>query len=282
MHTINIGRSSYLIPSKWDELNEKQLKQMTKLIQLNHDPIDLAKILFLIQTLSLPWWQKIKLQYFYFFQANTEERGDLLYCTRSFEEFRMITSQKIKYIRCTFVRLYGPDSGLANCTFWEYIKAEQYFLNYLEKKDPIWLDKLVAVLYRPSIEKFNPSIHEDRRIPLNDVSVRYRTKQMEKVSAETKVAVLIWFDGCRSSLIKNFPIVFKKPSATQNTQSPKAQSGAASQSWMNLISELAGSMDNYEKIGATNLYTALTDISHRIKKSQDLARQHAAALKKKK
>lgn len=275
MHTVHIGESSYPLPSRWDELSAVQLRRMAWLSGMEQDPVDIAKLVFLIQTLSLTWWQRMRLQYFYYFQADTIERADLLICTQSFHEFRSLTAQKIKKIRRKFVLFYGPDSGLANCTFWEYIKAEQYYLNYLEKKEPVWLDKLIATLYRPSKKNFDPNTDTDRRIHLNDMAVRFRMEVIKGIEQDTKLAVLLWFSGCREQISNNFPLVFKKQEAAKEAASPQRSKSSKPNGvgWMQLISELSGSMDQYEKIGNTNLYIALTDISHRIKKSEEAKKE---------
>lgn len=270
MHTVHLPSSSYELPSRWDELNALQLRRMAWLSRLDHEAVDLAKLLFLIQTLSLPFWKRMRLQFFYFFQANTTERGELLFCTASFQEFRTLTRQKIKKIRCIFVLLHGPYSALSNSTFWEFIKAEQYFLNYLEKKDDIWLDKLIATLYRPAKQDFNPMLDNDRRIPLNDLAIKHRLRMVSRIDEDTKLAIMMWFDGCRTQLIKHFPLVWKKVDPKQLAEKKTVTTNT---NWMQLISELSGSMDNYEKIGNTNLYIALTDISHRIKKRNEELKQ---------
>lgn len=267
MHTVTINSTPYQLPSRWDELSGEQLRKMAWVSLLDKSPADTAKLMILIMAMSLPWWARLKFQYFYIVQSSIEEKADLLYLTRSFQEFRTLTTQKIQKIRYRFVLLYGPESGLANATFWEYIKAEQYFLNYNERKDPIWLDKLVAVLYRPQREGFNPQIHADIRTPLNDASVKFRTAIVQKIDLQTKLAILMWFDGCRTALIKMFPLIFQKEEKSRtNFNKSRGQSG-----WIGLISELAGSMNDYEKIGETNLFTAMTDISHRIRKANESA-----------
>jgi len=273
LHTVHLPSGSYNLPSRWEELNAKQLRRMAWLSHLDHRAVDLAKLLFLIQTLSLPFWKRIKLQFFYFFLANTTERAELLFCTKSFQEFRTLTQQKIEKIRCVFVLLYGPHSALSNCSFWEFIKAEQYFLTYLEKKEEIWLDKLIATLYRPARENHNPMLVDDRRIPFNDIAIRNRIKQVSRIDHDTKLAIMMWFDGCRTQLIKHFPMVWKKSDPNQLSESQIKKT--SNNNWMQLISELAGSMDNYEKIANTNLYIALTDISHRMKKRNEELKQIA-------
>ncbi len=274
MHCVHISESAaYAIPSTWEELTAAQLKKIAWILTLKKEPADLAKLIFLALTLSLPWWKRLRLWWFYFHSSTIDEKADLLRCTLSFTENRKITEQKIKKICWTFVPLYGPDSSLANSTLWEYIKAEQYFINYQERKEQIWLDKLVATLYRPKKSGYNPQTDTDIRIPLTDMSVRFRLRQVERIDQSTKLAILMWFDGCRHFIIQSFPTIFQKPEPKKAGPLAALSKPSGRSGWMGLISELAGGMQHYDAIGNTNLYTALTDISHRIQKANETKRK---------
>ncbi len=94
MHQAHIHNTTYTLPSRWDELNRKQLITAAWLSTTKKKGVDLAKLLFLVLTQSLPWWKRQKLRFFYFFQANVDERGDLVFLTRSFSEFPEFTKNK--------------------------------------------------------------------------------------------------------------------------------------------------------------------------------------------
>lgn len=286
MHHIHLSESiTFSVPSRMDELTKGQLRKLMWMVSLPLDNLSKSKLMVLIQSLSLPFWKRLRFQFFYFFQANVIERADILFCTQSFFEFDRLTEQKIKKIGGTFVLLHGPESGLANCTFWEFIKAEKYYLNYLSTQNKEWLNKLIATLYRPQRYNYNKYVHDDIRMPLSDQRLRFHMKIVERLDIETKNIILKWFDSCRNQLALNFPLVFKKPELKNPTSTNPLEiisqaGGSKGGGWLQLISELAGSMDNYEKIGNTNLIIALTDISHRIKKSQEAKAQLKSKRKK--
>ncbi|MFN3802859.1 hypothetical protein, partial [Belliella pelovolcani] len=120
MHQVHINkRQTFDLPSRMDELSQKQLRLFMKILTMEITMINKAKLMVLMMSLTLPFWQRAKFQYFYFIKSNWIERADLLFLTQSFEEFRSLTTQKIEKIRCRFVLLYGPESGLANSTLWE-------------------------------------------------------------------------------------------------------------------------------------------------------------------
>src|SRR5690606_35459528 len=212
MNTLYINDTSYTLPSSWQELTRKQLISLACLIHDSLDGMRFAKIMFLILTQSLPWWKRIRVRFFYLFQATLDERADMLHLCRSFLENRSFTEQKIKKIGGRSV-LFGPPSALANITLWEYIRAEQMFLAYVNagaNPDPEKLDKLIAILYRPARPDYDPQIHEDIRVPLVDAGVDVRMAAVAKVDIAVKIAILMWFDSCRSLIIKMYPGIFRK------------------------------------------------------------------------
>lgn len=265
MHKVTIYKTVYNLPSRWEELTAAQLKKMAWLTTLKKEPANIAKLIVMVMSMSLPWWKRYKFQFFYLISSTFEEKADFVFLTKSFTEYRELSTQKMPKLRVSFVLLYGPDSGLSNCTFWEYIKAEQYFNNYNTSKATAWLDKLVAVLYRPKRANYNKLTDSDIRTPLNDMAVRFRLAAIGKVPMNTKLAILLWFDGCRNSLTKMFPIIFQK---VPEDKIALTRSRGSSE-WINLISELSTSMTEYEKIGNTPLFTAMMDISHRIKTAKE-------------
>lgn len=277
MHQVFISeKQCFDLPSRMDELTAYQLKKMMWAISSKLEPVNKAKLIVLIMSLSLPIWKRLRFQFFYFFQANTIERADIVFLTQSFREFDQLSTQKIEKLGGTSVLLHGPHAGLSNSTFWEYIKAEKYYLNYIKTQDKDWLNKLVATLYRPARKDYDKRIHEDIRLPLSDHGIKYHLREVEKTDLETKLAILKWFDSCRNMLAKNFPLVFPKPKENTRSTNPITMINQGSTNgggWLQLISELAGSMDNYDKIGNTNLIIAMTDISHRIKKSNEAKAQ---------
>lgn len=285
MHQIHIHSTSYSIPSKWDELSGKQLKRIAWLSTRKLNGLKLTKLFFYILTMKLPFWKRVRLQYFYLIQAGMEERGDFLTLVDNFHENRTFTSQLIPKLRIkrsflwlTSVLLLGPDSKLANCTFWEFIEAERHYLNYLRLSKEGKLDqakeslhRLIATLYRQRNPKASKLMDSDLRIPLNSKGLRWRLAIVSKASESEKIAILMWFEGCRNTIMKAFPLVFPVPSESEKRKpgaNAPLKSGSTTQQWMDMISSVATSMSDYDKIADTNLMIALTDISHRIKNSK--------------
>ena len=109
-------------------------------------------------------------------------------------------------------RYYGPADKLFNITLAEYIKAEVFYTNYLKNNDEEQLNKLIAVLYRKRklfISKKSETYRGDLRRKFNDHLVSLHAKKLNKLPAEVKTAIAIYYEGCRAFLHKQFPGVFK-------------------------------------------------------------------------
>jgi hypothetical protein len=284
LHYVTLYTTRLPIPSTWEELTARQIRKVAWLQRTPRHGVALTKLFFFILTMSLPLWQRVRLQWFYLVQATTDERGDLLLLVENFHTNRSFITQKLPKIRVKSrniggqsVLLHGPDSKLANCTFWEFIQAEKHYLDHItDPKDETHVNKLMATLYRQVDKSKSPIIDRDIRIPLTDTGTRHRLALVSRITPEEKIIVLMWFESCREFLIRAFPTVFTKPAAPTTPQ-PARKSGSG---WLELISELAGNMTLYEDIGNTNLFTALTDITHRIKKNREAERQASQLARK--
>jgi hypothetical protein len=263
-----------------EELSIAQIKKLSKVIALDITPLEKLKLIILIQAMSLPLWKRLKFHWFYFFQSSTFEKADLLLCAETLFHFDQLIVQKLKKIGGTFVLLHGPSDGLSNCTFWEFIVAEKHYFNYLKNADPKDLDLMIAALYRTKKKNYLPHQEDDIRIPYSESALAYSLQIVQGIDQDSKVIILKYFDSCRNHLAKSFPMVFQKPKEQSKKGNPledlqkAGSSNKSSQgSWLALISELATDMEDYDKIGKTNLYIALMDISHRIRKSNEAKKQ---------
>ena len=317
MHTVTLQSgwlpdAVYSLPSRWEELTARQLRRIAWLSSLSISGINLTKLFFLALTDSLPWWSRFRLSWFYIVQSTIDEKADLLLLVESFSANQNLTTQKIPKIRLkakkfggVSVLLHGPTSRLGNVTFWEYIQAEKHYLNYLESKAPVnpvtlsvclsgrqgvegHLNLLIATLYRQQRAGYRHLIDPDIRIPLTAEGAKWRLRLVEQMNPDTKMVILMWFESCRTQIQRSFPTIFGKP----RTVTPSTVEGGAkavtptpdqyAQQWIRMITELAGGMQHYDAIGNTPVWTAFTDITHRIKKSEEAQRELDRARRKKK
>ena len=124
----------------------------------------------------------------------------------------LLTKNKIKEFRFAKTNYCGPENELTNLRFGEYILSETYFNRYQETKNPEWIDRFFAVLYRPvkSRKEIESKDYDgDTRITFNAATVIRNSKRLENLSENYKHACLLFYDGCRNYLAHKFPLTFK-------------------------------------------------------------------------
>jgi len=122
-----------------------------------------------------------------------------------------LTKNKIKEFRFAKTNYCGPDNELTNLLFGEYIFAETYFTRYQETKNPEWMNKFFAVLYRPLKSKKEIQSKDydgDKRIAFNAAAVIRNADRLENMHENYKTACLLFYDGCRNYLSQKFPLTF--------------------------------------------------------------------------
>ncbi len=106
-------------------------------------------------------------------------------------------------------KLYGPDSVLQNCSFFEYKQAHAEYVLYLKNQNIENLNRLIAILYRPKkwflpILKLLPNFPGDVRrkfSPLsNPLILEKRVKYVSKLPYYYKYAFFLIYTGFESFL----------------------------------------------------------------------------------
>ena len=102
--------------------------------------------------------------------------------------------------------LYGPGDGLKNITYDELIFADGLFLSYFHTGDVESLNKFVAVLYRPYQD--GGKEQGDERQPFNRHLIEDRAKEIRRLPLATKLAIYLFYQGCRKALVERYPDIF--------------------------------------------------------------------------
>ncbi len=135
------------------------------------------------------------------------------------EKLRFLTGQSrltinlFQYFRVGMTKYYGPESKLFNVSFDEFRSAENSYLAYNNTRDIQYLNRLVAILYRPKSGNYNPKsidYNGDIREPFNDYLVKYRVKKIKRIPLEKKLAVHLFFTGCVAFMRDEFDLVFEE------------------------------------------------------------------------
>lgn len=156
-----------------------------------------------------------------------------------------------------FNSFYGPADNLSNVVFSEWILADTYFSRFASNQDENELNKLVAVLYRPFDKNRSKSAGDDRE-KFNENEVSNRLSQVEKWPKEQRLAVFLFFSGCKALLAQRFPNVFTK----RDGQTPDRFG------WMSLYDELLGGKFGLdETLSQTNIYMVFLSLERAAEKS---------------
>lgn len=236
MTVLQLNSIKTWIPNTWDELNRKQLLQIAALTMetlpeydfkikalliltgWKLQPVDYTKKRFGVYVICqkqkfrlLPWQVAAICRKLDFLLSETETKNGKVIRINS-----KLTCNLLPYINpgIWYQRLrplYGPSDRLYNLTFGEYLTADNFFRRYVATSDHQFLDKLIATLYRPQDGCYDPddvTYRGDRRQPFNEFTVEKRCKRVQKLTPETKTAIVLWFNGCLAHIATMFPNVF--------------------------------------------------------------------------
>lgn len=126
-----------------------------------------------------------------------------------------------------FTKYYGSQERLCNVTAYEFYHSELFLLAFMEQKDEMMLNRLIATIWREKgIETPN-----DIRISFNEFSLEKRAIKFSKLPKKIKIACLLNYIGMRNCFINstNAKVIFDK----SNT------SGTSTQNWHTILMRLA-------------------------------------------
>jgi hypothetical protein len=236
MTNITLNNRACAIPAAWDEMTRQQLLFVAGLT-MNPLPVHEFKIKVLIHFAGWklaplpvmnpddgvyvlhkgemfwlkPWHITAMCEKLDFLFTETETRDGKIVNINS----KLGTNLLLK-LRCgvwyqRLRPLYGPANRFYNVRFGEFIAADNFFRRWMATKQDEFLDKLIAVLYRPADRNEKPdsrNFHGDRRQPFNEHNINSRAKQVSRISPVVKMAVALWYNGCLHHLSVNFPHCF--------------------------------------------------------------------------
>jgi len=129
------------------------------------------------------------------------------------------------------VYYYGPSDKLFNITLSEFIHAETNLGRYLKTREIGYLDKLIAILYRPKGNDPNATdFNGDIRQPFNDHRIDYHARKVHKLMMNVKLSILYFYQGCQQWYQRQFPHVF----------SPGKKKADNNLGFLNLVDALTG------------------------------------------
>ena len=163
-----------------------------------------------------------------------------------------------------------PNEMLSHISLIEYAYVDFCFNQYLEaakSKEPEgaqeWLTKIVCYLCRPeaeTLDRMNPATFKgDPREQFNTAVCDQRLPQFDSLPNTVKLAVLMFFAGCKKKIHELYQHIWPKPTETGGL--PIGAKSAKPQEWIDLCFHLAGG-----KFGTLSqtMYTDLSLVLHEL------------------
>ena len=160
---------------------------------------------------------------------------------------------------------FGPSEKISvSLTGEEFSFLEMFFGNYMATKQRKWLYLMLATLYRPEVENYDPMAKDfkgDRREIFNRHNIEARSNYLKKTKAlsEKQVAyILLWWEGSIAGLKDEHPNVFTKG----------AKKGANKYGWLNVFRSVGKGMLKATEVAKMSLGLLLTDLEMSIEENE--------------
>jgi len=243
------------IAANWNEFTRKQLLFVVRSLFLK-TTLSRKTEMILVKLLNIKW-KYIKLLN----HSQINALGDSVKFIFNSNNFTKNTFDTFTY---KFKRYHSPGEGLNNITFEELTFADNMFLQYHKTRKQEFLDKLIAILYRPRKKRKeirHIEFNGDVRIDFNKHQIEKRALHLKKLPAHYKFIGLTFFTGCRNLIEKKFPHVFSSGSA----------SGSKKTGWLDVILGLAGNkFGDFEKTSKMNAWVVLREFENMIIENEKL------------
>lgn len=226
MNTIQIGKKAFLVPSKWEELNEKQALDCAN----GHDtPEGRLIILLSLASFRLKLWLRRLTDE----QLHEAAQKLTVFC------FKNLNVQLFPKIKIGKTVLKGIETDLADMKFIEFIKAENLFGADFKSAT----EQLCALIYRFEDEK-----------AFDDGLWRKKTALFAQVSEAKKIAIARFYLDNREVIVNKYRnTIFK----------PVSNSKSNGSGWGNVFKSMIEKPADVESLAETNLHSVLIYLSTR-------------------
>lgn len=232
MRTVTINDTKVSIPQKWNELTKDQFIYICSLF-FQPGEFHSKRFLLMAYLLGLKIKNMGRLRqtgeaHAFIFNKKTifiepDDLAGLLDATNFLfkktsknndpETYQVSSNLTVNLIPSFIVNnteFHGPADMLSNITYAEYIHTETNFFRYYKHQAPVFLDRLIAILYRPKSKSYNPKsidYNGDIREPFNDFLTDDYAIQIKGLDPAIKSAILLFYEGCKWFIGKKFPLM---------------------------------------------------------------------------
>ncbi len=163
--------------------------------------------------------------------------------------------------------LYGPASDFDNLILAELHHTETAYYNLTKENDAAALDELVAILYREAKPDYDVKRDKDGdvRVPFAYGDIAYHKALVARWPMAVKQAILLWYDGCRQSLVTQYPPAFEGAETSDNYYN----------GLYGMIRSLSGDKyGDFEKVNHLFIHIAFLEIVESKKEEAELKRKY--------
>lgn len=264
MHDVRIDGRPRPVEATWNELTRRRLLALVPLLYRRYDNETEQRLHLLAFLLRVPLS-------FVVATMTPVQFLELRWLTDFLLDAVQLTAQRLPTVRRGLRRYHGPRAGLRNLRFLEFVFADSYFVAYARSGDAQWLDRLLAVLYRPG-RLTGARAAGDRRQPFNENLIEARAARLRRLPLPQKLAVATWYRGCRHGLEQQFKRVFIPARQDAAEQAPDG--------WAFVLRELSGgAFGPLEQTGQQHLHTVLAKMEDDARRAEQLREQAQQAQK---
>jgi hypothetical protein len=202
MLTLHYKKSKYLIPENWNELSWDQILSCSNVFIGQSNETEMLVSLFR---------SVCNMRNYRFFTMPPDIMTDCLHLIAWLRDKVCLTNQQLPVYR----RYYGPGKELENLKAKEFALTELYFIQYRNEGNTDSLNALIAILYRPAKVNYDKikNAAGDIREGYNPHVTDYHKRIIAKWPAVVKVAIALYYEGCRNNFFEQYTEVFEGESS---------------------------------------------------------------------
>ncbi|RZM19143.1 MAG: hypothetical protein EOO88_38830, partial [Pedobacter sp.] len=236
---------SHQVPGSWDELDSKQFARIIQVLHYNKADEHTIAVSLLALLFGKDGWHILD-------NLPDEDRYSLVPLTNFIRDVKPPVYNPFPNLKIHKRWCAAPAQDLSNMSFGEWCFAFQFYTYYKLTNDSIWVNKLIACLYRPadlSQDKESPEYTGDVREAFNENLIDSRAKRIASIPEHFRLGVLAWFTLAVQTVMEARPLVFPVNEIDQQEtiEDPEQTPEIDSRTWLTVFRELLG-----PKWGTTN------------------------------
>lgn len=234
------------IPSKWEELSAGQASTILEVLSYRKaDKYTVAASL--MSLLFDKHWHILN-------NLPAEQLHELMPVTNFILETRPPVKNFYQKLNLRKKVCIAPADDLSNIGFGEWCFAYQAYHYYVLTKNNLYLNKLIATLYRPVIPDLtenDPTYNGDLREPFNENLIISRERAVMEIGIRFRLSILAWFSASLNNIMQDRPNVFPMDEAGDAGSAPVPADER--RTWFTVFRELLGpKWGTEEKLKFTN------------------------------